>query len=105
MLFSKVLIEKILLGTKTSTMRNKVQVNAGKITNLMADRDYSKISGKYIKITKVYPIKLKDVDDTKAQKDGFKNVEELKDYWLKKIGAWNPNQVIYIHEFEVVEHI
>jgi len=54
MLFKKDLIEKILKGKKTVTSRSKPLYRVGDVTNLMANKDYSKATGKYIKITAVY---------------------------------------------------
>jgi uncharacterized protein YqfB (UPF0267 family) len=54
MMFKKDLIDLILAGKKTLTSRDKKLYEVGEVTNLMANKDYSKISGKYIKITKVY---------------------------------------------------
>jgi hypothetical protein len=53
MLFTKDLIEKILEGKKTMTSRSKRLYNVEDITNLMANKDYSKITNKYIKIVKI----------------------------------------------------
>ena len=78
MMFNRDMIEKILSGKKTSTIRSKIQYETGDITNLMANKNFSKITGKNIEITRVYPIKLGKIDDAIAQKDGFKDVDELK---------------------------
>jgi len=69
----------------------------------MANRDYSKRTGKYIKITNVYPLKLRDINDSIAQKDGFNNAKELKEFWVKKLSSWNPSPVVYVHEFDAIE--
>ena len=53
-MFKKDLIDLILAGKKTMTSRDKKLCEVGEITNLMANKDYSKISGKHIKITEVY---------------------------------------------------
>jgi hypothetical protein len=59
------------------------------VTNLMANKDYSKISRKYIKITKVYQKALGTFTDLEAQKEGFKNLADFIAYWKKNIGDWN----------------
>jgi hypothetical protein len=69
MLFKKALIDLILQGKKTMTSRSKPLYKVGVTTNLMADRDYSKISGKYIKITKVYQKALSEFADSDAHKE------------------------------------
>lgn len=68
MLFKKDLINLILEGKKTMTSRDKPLNKVGNATNLMANRDYSKISVKYIKITKVYKKALKEFTDSDANK-------------------------------------
>ena len=75
MMFKKDLIDLILTGKKTMTSRDKKLYEVGEVTNLMANKDYSKISGKYIKIVKVYQKALGKFSDIDAQKEGF---EQLK---------------------------
>ena len=97
MLFTKDLIEKILEGKKTMTSRSKRLYNVGDITNLMANKDYSKITNKYIKIVKVYFKKLGDFTEEDARKEGFNSLEEFKQYWKeheKKLGKWDDNRTV-----------
>ena len=78
----------------------------------MADRDYSKEKGKFIRITKVYPKALSMFTDTDAQKEGFKDLTYFIDYLKKYNGEgfedWNKDRevwdrkVVWIHEFELV---
>jgi hypothetical protein len=103
MMFKKELIDKILEGKKTMTSRDKQLYNVGDTTNLKADRDYSKISGKYIRITKLYTKALNKFTNSDANKEGFENLTEFKQYWQKNIGNWNPDTVVCVHEFEAVE--
>lgn len=102
MLFKKDLIDLILEGKKTMTSRDKLLNKVGEVTNLMANRDYSKISGKKIKITKVYKKSLNEFTDNDANKEGFENIVEFKQYWKKNIGEWKTSIVVWIHEFEVL---
>jgi hypothetical protein len=95
-MFKKDLIDLILAGKKTMTSRDKKLCDVGEITNLMANKDYSKIAGKYIKITKVYQKALGTFTDIEAQKEGFKNLADFIAYWKKNIGVWNSNKVIWI---------
>jgi len=62
----------------------------------MANKDYSKISGKHIKITEVYQKALGTFTDLEAQKEGFKNLTDFIAYWKKNIGVWNSNIVVWI---------
>jgi hypothetical protein len=103
MMFKKNAIDLILSGKKTMTSRDKQLYKTGDITNLTADKDYSKISGKYIKITKVYKKILCKFTNSDANKEGFESLSELKQYWEKNIGKWVPDNVVWVHGFEVVE--
>jgi len=66
-MFKKDLIDLILAGKKTMTSRDKKLCEVGEITNLMADKDYSKISGKNIRITKVHQKSLSKFTDVDAR--------------------------------------
>jgi hypothetical protein len=101
-MFTKYLIDLILEGKKTITSRDKPLNEVGEVTNLMANRDYSKISGKYIKITEVYEKALSEFTDIDANKEGFENLVKFKQYWEKNIGEWKPNIVVWVHEFDVI---
>jgi len=102
MLFKKYLIDLILAGKKTMTSRSKPLYKPGDITNLMANKDYSKTSGKYIQITEVYQKTLADFTNLDAQKEGFQNLQSFQQYWIKNIGPWNPQTKVWVHQFEVV---
>jgi hypothetical protein len=104
-MFNKDLIDLILKGKKTMTSRTKKLYESGTITNLMANKDYSKLTGKFIKITKVYPKKLGDFTNEDAQREGFNNLQDFKDYWNQRLNSknsWNNNRVVWIHEFSLV---
>ena len=103
MMLKKYLIDLILEGRKSITSRAKQLYKPGDITNLMANRDYSKITGKYLKITKVYQKSLGDFTYSDAQKEGFDNLQSFKDSWTKNIGVWSNDIVVWVHEFEVFE--
>ena len=102
MLFKKELIDKILKGKKTMTSRRKKLCEEGDVTNLMANKDFSKITGKYLKITRVYQKILGKFSDEDSKREGFENLYELKRYWEKNIGFWTPSTVVWVHEFEIL---
>jgi hypothetical protein len=101
-MFTKFLIDLILAGKKTMTSRDKPLCRVGEDTNLMANWNYSKITGKRIMITNVYKKALSQYTDTDAAKEGFKNLMMFKQYWKKYIGEWVPNNVVWVHEFKLV---
>ena len=102
MLFKKYLIDLILEERKSMTSRSRQLYKPNDITNLMANKDYSKITGKYLKITKVYQKSLGDFTDSDAQKEGFDDLQSFKDSWTKNIGVWNNDKVVWVHKFEVI---
>ena len=79
-MFKKYLIDLILDGKKSMTSRDKQLYKLGEVTNMMSNRDYSKISGKYLRITKVYQKSLSNFTDIEAKKEGFDNLQTFKNY-------------------------
>jgi hypothetical protein len=102
MMFNKDLILLILEGKKTMTSRDKALYVEGDITNLMANKDYSKETGLYIRITKVYQKTLEDFTSTEAHKEGFQTLGEFHRYWIENIEPWNPKKTVWVHEFETI---
>jgi len=97
MMFDNYLIDQILVGRKTQTSRTK-RYEVGRIENLMSNYNYSKLTGNFIKITKVYQKRLGAFTNQDAKKEGFSDLQEFIDYVNKqgkKLGfSWNPNQVV-----------
>lgn len=105
MLFKKLLLEKILKGEKTQTrrpierksgihvcsVREKVGVRAG----------YTKFVA-YIVIKKRFQQRLGDISAEEAKKEGFLSIEDFKRAWAALYG-WNPNQVVWVYEFELAK--
>ena len=83
------------------TSRQKKLCEVGDVTNLMANKDYSKLTGKYLRITKVYRKFLGEFTVDNSLKEGFSSLGEFKAYWEKNIGPWDPTQLLWIHEFEI----
>lgn len=103
MMFKRELIDKILNGTKTMTSRAKPLCKEGKVTNLMSNKDFSKLTGKYIRITKVYQKALSEFTNEDSKKEGFDNLDQFKKYWSENIGVWQSNNIVWVHEFELVQ--
>ena len=102
-MFKKDLIDLIIAGKKTVTSRSKKLCEVGNVTNLMANKDYSKLTGKYLRITKVYRKFLGEFTVADSHKEGFQSLGEFKKYWEQNIGLWDPTQFLWIHEFEIVQ--
>ena len=60
------------------TSRSRPLYQVGEVTNFMANKDYSQITGKSIKITAVYPKALSEFTSKEAKKEGFENLAEFK---------------------------
>jgi hypothetical protein len=104
MMFKKALIDKILSGEKTATRRVRQQAKVGDVLNLMANKDYSKETGIYIEITRVYPQRLGDMTDEDAKKEGFPDLDHFKEYWIREIeSSWDSDTVLWVHEFKTVK--
>lgn len=37
------------------------------------------------------------------QKEGFRSLEELKREWTNIYGEWNPDQIVTVYEFRLIE--
>ena len=105
MMINKDLIKKILVGKKTWTCGDKPISKVGRKENLMANKDYSKISGKYLSMKRIFPKTLGSFTDKEAQKEGFQDLADFRNYWNKhekKLGQWENERKVWVHEFEVV---
>lgn len=104
MLFKPEHKEMIIKGTKTATRRawKKPMVKAGGIYKAklkMLSKDYFA----KIKVNAVYRQGLYFMTDEDAKKEGYKNMEDFSNIWIKINGKWNPNLIVYVIEFEVVK--
>ena len=101
--FERRFVEAILSGKKTVTRRmwTRPLVQVGSIQTFVWK--YSK-KGIFAnaKITQLARGKLGDITESEARKEGFKNLEELVEYFGKR---WNPNREIWIVRFRVQEKI
>jgi hypothetical protein len=43
-------------------------------------------------------VRLGDLTDVDAKKDGFSGLEELRTWWTENVGAWNPEQTVTVYE-------
>ena len=109
MIFSPENIELIREGKKTETRRiwKKPHVKVGKTYQCRTSR-YSKTpeDSPYIKIIAMRKEKLGEITDDAARKEGFKpdgaQLEKFWALWVKLHGSWNPDQEVYVVDFEVV---
>ena len=80
----------------------------GKIYQCRASR-YAKTpeDSPYIKITAMRKERLGEITDDAVRKEGFKphgaQLEKFYGLWVNLHGSWNPNQEVYVVDFEVIE--
>ncbi len=101
-LFKRRLIPLILSGQKTQTRRAHKRRWIIGHTYKIKDQYCSKGLGT-IKITRAFKQRLGDISEQDAQKEGFKNCIEFIDAWNTINGSWNPDTIVTVYEFILVE--
>jgi hypothetical protein len=106
MIFTKENIELIRQGKKTETRRiwKKPHVKVGKTYQCRTSR-YAKTpeDSPYIKITAMRKEKLGEITSESMQREGTNDLPEFKELWGRLHGSWNPDQEVYVVDFEVVK--
>jgi hypothetical protein len=102
MLFTAALLEKIQDGKKTQT-RRIVQSRRGAKVYQIGERvriaaGYRGASAQII-IRNRRRQKIGEITEEDAVKEGFADVEEFKQTWLKLFGYWDPNQEVWVYDF------
>jgi len=102
LIFQNEFLPLILSGRKTQTRRtNKRQLNVGKIYSIQVNRTTS--TGHYLRITKRYSQRLGEVTEDEAHREGFNSLEEFRHKWISIYGSWEPEQVVVVYEFIVID--
>ena len=102
-LFKRSLIPLILGGQKTQTRRVHNRRWIIGHTYKIKDQYISKGLGT-IKITRSFKQRLGDISEQDAQKEGFANrIEFIKAWTLINKGTWNPETVVTVYEFVLIE--
>ena len=99
--FRKDLIKLILEGKKTVTRRRRrYKLKAGDV--VAVKRSYfTKDVECYIRVTRVYFQKLKEMTDDDARKEGISDLNEFKKLWAEIYGYWDEEEEVEVIEFEV----
>jgi hypothetical protein len=98
-LFKRELLEKVLAGQKTQTRRiHKVTLKPGRTYAARCTR-FQKAQARIL-ITACRQEKLGAITLEDARKEGFTNPEEFKQAWTEIHGAWNPDQIVTVYDFE-----
>jgi hypothetical protein len=108
MIFSPENIELIREGKKTETRRiwKKPHVKVGKTYQCRTSR-YAKTpeDSPYIKITAMRKERLGEITPEAAKREGMDSglkVFQFRELWVKLHGLWDPDQEVYVVDFEVV---
>ena len=109
MIFTKQNLELIREGKKTETRRiwKKPHVKVGKTDQCRTSR-YAKTpeDSPYIKITAMRKERLGEITPEAAKREGMDSglkVFQFRELWVKLHGLWDPDQEVYVIDFEVVK--
>ena len=93
--------EQVLAGKKTVTFRKwpTAKVKAGE-THDAARMGYPPKKFARVKVTDVTRIRLKDINDPLARRDGAGSAEEVRAYWSKQ--GFKADDELWLIEFQLV---
>jgi hypothetical protein len=94
-------VDDILSGRKKATIRlGRVRVKYDELIIHGGGRPVAKV-----RVTSVTYKKVKDLTEEDARKDGFNSLNELLDALRKAYGEINPDDLVTIIEFEVIQDL
>lgn len=105
MLFKSEHKAMILNGTKTATRRDwkRPMVKVGGVykakLKMLSKEYFAKI-----KVTKLFQQPLYRMTREDANKEGYEELSDFKDIWIKINKSWNPDLIVDVIEFELVSH-
>jgi len=105
MIFRNKYLPWIRSGRKTQTRRiwNTPKCTVGKICFAHSNRTVSdRFCSMPIRIVDMYTQRLGDITPEEIKKEGFNTLSEFKSDWIEIYGEWNPDQEVWVVEFEVV---
>jgi len=93
--------EQVLAGKKTVTLRKwpKARVKVGEVYDA-ARMGYPPAKFARVKVTGVSRIKLGDIDDRLAKRDGAASATDVKAYWTKQ--GFDSKKELWLVEFKRV---
>jgi ParB/RepB/Spo0J family partition protein len=99
--FSRTHADAILNGKKTQTSRKSRDPHIQPAAIVRAAITHFAD----LRVTDVRRKRLGDFDESDAQREGGYTLEEFKNVWKELHGEWNPQEFVYIIEFELVKAV
>jgi hypothetical protein len=101
-LFKRRHLAAIREGRKTQTRR--VHKYTWRLGGVYAVRTsyFGKPEG-YIRIVRKFRQRLGDISAEDVQKEGFSSLEEFKQAWIAIHGVWDPDLVVTVYEFRMLQ--
>jgi len=102
LIFRKEHVDLILRREKTQTRRrHRRTLKAGRIYSIKTS--WTDVTDHRIKIDRVFRQRLGDMTAEEALKEGGYTVEKFKRVWGRIVGPWDPDEVVTVYEFHLVE--
>ena len=102
MIFTRDLMELVINGKKTQTRRLHKHILKENNEYPLKWNWYDQ-TGRKIKIIKCHPEKLGAITLEDAKKEGFNSVEEFIEKWIKINKRWDPETIVIVYDFQLVE--
>ena len=101
LLFKKQFIPKIQQGKKTQTRRlKKPNTKIGKTYHLRSS--YRQVLPEIILITDIFQQHLGEITHQDINKEGFESLNQFTQVWREIYGLYNPEELIWVIEFQYV---
>jgi hypothetical protein len=102
-LFKPYHVEEIIAGRKTQTRRiwKRPRAKVGAV-HLVKTELFSKEYHCKIRIIDVRRERLGNISEDDARAEGGYTVAEYIEVWREINGVWNPDQLVYVVDFEVI---
>jgi len=103
LLFKPEHVKLILEGKKTQTRRiwKRPRVKVGGVYRAKT-KLYSSEYFALIRVTGLHKERLGDISDEDIKKEGYNSLEEFKQAWECIYGSWNPEQEVWVVEFQLI---